>query len=382
VLFINKKTFLIFAVVAGTVAALVAPQAQAHRLRPAIATMTLQDDNTYSVSIVLNMEVLLAGISPAHQDTNESPQAREYNVLRLSNPAAMKKQIDIFSAVFLKGIAIDFDGRRSVPRIVSVEVPEVGDPARERLTTITLAGDIPPGARNLTWTWAADFGASAVRVGRKDEEAIQSAFLTDGKTSDPFPLGEQLVPKSRWIVASDYLVLGFTHILPKGLDHILFVLGIFLLSLHWRPLLYQVTAFTIAHSITLALSLYGIVSIPTSIVEPLIALSIVYVAVENILTDELKPWRVYVVFGFGMLHGLGFAGILTALELPRSEYLTALITFNVGVELGQLAVISCAFLSVGLWFRNRSWYRRRIIIPCSTVIASIGAFWTVERLIG
>jgi hypothetical protein len=83
-----------------------------------------------------------------------------------------------------------------------------------------------------------------------------------------------------------------------------------------------------------------------------------------------------------MLHGLGFAGILTALELPRSEYLTALITFNVGVELGQLAVISCAFLSVGLWFRNRSWYRRRIIIPCSTVIASIGAFWTVERLIG
>ena len=102
---------------------------------------------------------------------------------------------------------------------------------------------------------------------------------------------------------------------------------------------------------------------PSSIVEPLIALSIVYVAVENILTDELKPWRVYVVFGFGLLHGLGFAGVLTELELPRSEYLTALITFNVGVELGQLAVISGAFLFVGLWFRNRSWYRRRIIIP-------------------
>ena len=344
--------------------------------------MTLQDDNTYSISIVLNMEVLLVGIRPAHQDTNDSPQAQEYDVLRLSDPEEMKKRIDAFVSDFINGIQIRFDDRRSVPRIISVEVPEVGDPARARLTTIVLEGDIPPGARRLTWTWAADFGASAVRVGRMGEEAIQSAFLTDGKTSDPFPLGAELKPKSGWKVAADYLVLGFTHILPKGLDHILFVLGIFLLSLHWRPLLYQVTAFTIAHSITLGLSLYGIFSMPASIVEPLIALSIVYVAVENILTDELKPWRVYVVFGFGMLHGLGFAGVLTELELPRSEYLTALITFNVGVELGQLAVILGAFFSVGLWFKNRSWYRRRIIIPCSTVIAMIGAFWTVQRLMG
>lgn len=379
---ILNKTFFVIVVVVGLVAAFLTSPAQAHRLRPAIATMTLHDDNTYSVRVVLNMEVLLVGISPAHQDTNESPQAQEYNVLRLSDPAAMQNRIDVFSPDFLNGIEIRFDDRRSAPRIVSIEVPEVGDPDRERLTTITLEGDMPPRAGQLTWTWAADFGASAVRVGRAGEEAIQSAFLTDGKTSDPFPLGAQLVPKSRWKVAADYLVLGFTHILPKGLDHILFVLGIFLLSLHWRPLLYQVTAFTLAHSITLGLSLYGIFSMPASIVEPLIALSIVYVAVENILTDELKPWRVYVVFGFGMLHGLGFAGVLTELELPRSEYLTALVTFNVGVELGQLAVILGAFFSVGLWFRNRPWYRRRIIIPCSAVIASIGAFWTVQRLIG
>jgi hydrogenase/urease accessory protein HupE len=358
------------------------PRAEAHRLRPAIATLTLQDNNTYSVSILLNMEVLLAGISPAHQDTNESPQAREYDDMRLSSPDALRARIEAFSEDFLDGVEITFDDRRSSPRIDSIEVPEVGDPSRERLTTIVLAGDIPPGAQTLTWTWSADFGASAVRVGRRNDEAIQSAFLIDGKTSDPFPLGQELKPRSRLSVAVDYLVLGFTHILPKGLDHILFVLGIFLLSLHWRPLLYQVTAFTLAHSITLALSLYGILSVPTSIVEPLIALSIVYVAVENILTDELKPWRVYVVFGFGLLHGLGFAGILTELELPRSEYLTALITFNVGVELGQLAVILGAFLSVSLWFGNRPWYRQRIVIPASILIALTGAFWTVERVAG
>ena len=234
------------------------PQAEAHRLRPAIATMTLQDDNTYSVSILLNMEVLLAGISPVHQDTNDSPQAREYDVLRLSTPDALTARIDAFSEDFLDGIEIRFDDRRSTPRIVSIEVPEVGDPARERLTTITLAGDIPPGAQRMTWAYSADFGASAVRVGRLNEEAIQSAFPDRRQHERSVSAGRRLVPRSRWKVAGDYLALGFTHILPKGLDHILFVLGIFLLSLHWRPLLYQVTAFTIAHSITLALSLYGI----------------------------------------------------------------------------------------------------------------------------
>jgi len=119
-------------------------------------------------------------------------------------------------------------------------------------------------------------------------------------------------------------------------DHILFVLGIFLLSTAWRPILLQVTTFTIAHSITLGLTMYGIVSLPSSIVEPLIALSITYVAVENLWTTELKPWRLALVFMFGLLHGMGFAGVLRGLGLPRSEFLTALLTFNLGVEGGQL----------------------------------------------
>ena len=127
-----------------------------------------------------------------------------------------------------------------------------------------------------------------------------------------------------------YLWLGYTHILPQGLDHILFVIGLFLLSPRLKTLLLQVTAFTIAHSITLGLSMYGIVSLPPRVVEPLIALSIAYVAIENLLTRELKPWRVALVFTFGLLHGLGFAGVLRELGLPRAEFLTALLTFNAG----------------------------------------------------
>jgi hypothetical protein len=142
-------------------------------------------------------------------------------------------------------------------------------------------------------------------------------------------------------------VLGFTHILPKGLDHILFVLGLFLLSTRKGPLLAQVTAFTIAHTLTLGLSVFGVVSLSWSVVEPLIAASIAYVAVENILTPNLKPWRTTVVFGFGLPHGLGFAGVLQEVGLPRSQRLPLLASFNVGVELGQLTVIALAFLAVG-----------------------------------
>ena len=112
------------------------------------------------------------------------------------------------------------------------------------------------------------------------------------------------------------------------------------------------------------------------------ALSIAYVAIENVLTSELHAWRPFVVFGFGLLHGMGFAGVLQEIGMPRSEFLTALVSFNVGVELGQLAVITLAFALTGLWFRNRSWYRGRIVVPASLAIAATGLYWTVERVIG
>jgi hypothetical protein len=114
------------------------------------------------------------------------------------------------------------------------------------------------------------------------------------------------------------------------------------------------------------------------VVEPLIALSIAYVAVENTLSTTLRPWRVVLVLGFGLLHGLGFAGVLGKLGLPRGDFLTGLLAFNAGVELGQLAVLALAFLTIGT-FRARPWYRRRIVVPLSLGIAVIGLYWTVAR---
>jgi hydrogenase/urease accessory protein HupE len=375
----NKTAGFLLAIV---IPCFVAIEAQAHRLRPAIVTISFAQANSVDVEISLNMEAVLAGISPTHEDTDDSPNAPVYEQLRAMQPDALAERIREFEASYLAGIRVAFDGQAVGLNLTGVQVPEVGDTALQRLSTLSLRGAVPAGATAFTWTYATELGASAVRVGPTRDNIIRTSFVDAGTTSEVFPLDDTLVAKTTAEVAVEYLVLGFEHIVPKGLDHILFVLGIFFLSLHWKPLLYQVTAFTIAHSITLGLSLYGLVSLPPSIVEPLIALSICYVAIENVLTRELKPWRVYVVFAFGLLHGLGFAGVLLELGLPRSEFLTALITFNVGVELGQLTVITAAFATAGYWFRNRPWYRQRIVIPVSLVIAMTGAYWTIERVIG
>ncbi len=184
---------------------------------------------------------------------------------------------------------------------------------------------------------------------------------------------------SRTGVGWFYLQLGFTHIIPLGLDHILFVLSIFFLSPRLSTVIWQASAFTVAHSITLGLAMYGYIKPVPSVIEPIIALSIFFVAMENILVRELRPSRIAIVFMFGLVHGMGFASALTSLGLPPSDYLLSLLSFNVGVELGQITVILLAYWLIGRWFSDKPWYRQRVVIPVSVVIAIIALFWTIQR---
>lgn len=181
-------------------------------------------------------------------------------------------------------------------------------------------------------------------------------------------------------VGQIYLQLGFTHILPLGIDHILFILGIYLLSPNLKTAFIQASVFTLAHTITLTLSVYDIVTINPDIVEPVIALSIVFIAIENIFTKDIKAGRIILIFLFGLIHGLGFASVLTDLGLPKSEFLTALISFTVGVELGQTAVILLAYFLIGKWFSSKQWYHQKIVVSFSLVIAAVALYWTVERI--
>jgi len=177
-----------------------------------------------------------------------------------------------------------------------------------------------------------------------------------------------------------FVKAGFEHIIPQGLDHILFVLGLFFSSLKFRSLILQVTAFTLAHSITLALAAVGVVKLELSVVEPLIFLSIVWVALENSLFKKTTKWRPFIIFAFGLLHGLGFAALLTQYGLPKSNFISLLLAFNVGVELGQLTVLLIAFILVRIILRN-SQNKNQLKIPASLIIGSIGLFWFIESII-
>jgi hypothetical protein len=185
---------------------------------------------------------------------------------------------------------------------------------------------------------------------------------------------DETVGTSLW----QWIVAGFEHIIPKGLDHILFLLGLFFLQPRIRPLLWQSTAFTIAHSITLGLVVGGVFRISPEIVEPAIALSIAYVGLENIWVKELKPWRIGLVFGLGLLHGMGFASVMQELEIPTGSLLKPLVGFNVGVECGQLTVLAIAFLLTFALLRKPFFARLRLI--ASAWIGLTGLYWTVERL--
>ena len=355
--------------------------ARAHEVRPAVADLSI-DRGGYEVSIALNLEALLAGIGPAHSDTSEAPGAAEYTALRNLSPTGLRRAFDGFAQQFLNGVTLRAGDTRLQPAVVDVHVPPVGDTGLPRLSRIVIGGTLPADTTSVTWAWDAAFGPTVLRLPGKnaDDPPRFTELLQNGNASDAIPIAGA-VRRNVAEIFRDYLVIGFTHILPKGLDHILFVIGLYLLSTRLSTLVWQVTSFTIAHTITLALAMLGVVSLSPAIVEPLIAASIVYIGIENTVTSKLQRWRPAIVFGFGLLHGLGFAGVLTDIGLAPADFVTGLVAFNIGVELGQLAVIAACFLVAGLWFRHKDWYRSIITNPASVLIAAIGAWWFVERTV-
>lgn len=342
-------------------------RAAAHQEATVAAGITFGNDATFRLDVVLDAEHLPpapAAASPA-----------EARVAGLT--PGLETRFGPFIRAFLERASLSFDGRRVRPE--SLALVSEGD--TDSAPTLRLAGTVPTGSRFFTFSSGFDAGTFVLRLAAPGTDEPVRQWLKGGETSRPFPLGARVVPESRAAVVRGYLVMGFRHILPDGTDHILFVLGLFLLSPRLKPLLVQVTSFTAAHTLALALAALGFVSLPPRVVEPLIALSIVWVAVENVATSRLTPWRPAVVFGFGLLHGMGFAGALREAGLPRPEIPAALLSFNAGVEGGQLAVILTAFVVLALPFQGRTWYRRRVVVPGSVLIAAVGLFWFVQRIV-
>ena len=366
---IGSATFLL--------ALLLTPTAVAHPLTFTATELVVRPDGSFVVEMVCDLDALALGVAPDRDD------AELVAALRALTAAELDDRIAGLEELFRRRVRVRFNDQ---PAVFDVAFPDHGTPKADAAEiptvlglTARLTGVVPAGAMTVEFFASRSFSDVHLSVIDERRGITRQTVLERGARSDPFDLTEVEPPRAG-DVARQYLLLGFRHIVPDGLDHILFVLGLFLLSPALRPLIWQVTAFTVAHALTLSLAALEVVDLPTRLVESMIALSIVYVAVENVLTTRLTPWRPLLVFVFGLLHGVGFAGVLRELGLPAYDRLFGLFAFNVGIELGQLAVIVVALGTIG-WWRHHRWYRSRAVIPASLAIAVTGAVWAVERLL-
>lgn len=352
----------------------------AHENAPAIIDMTV-DGSQVAISIDVNVESLVSGTADEAFSGETEEGAEEYLRLRDLSAADLATAYAAFADGYRDSLTLTVDGATVPLTSAAPEIPETGNVDEARISTLNFAATLPNADGELKWIYPEDYGDSILRLLLPDSAEFPEPTLADfvGRGQTATVDLSDVQPQSTLEVFIDYVIAGFDHIIPKGLDHILFVIGLFLLSTQLRPLLTQVTMFTLAHTITLALGALGYVNIPGSIVEPLIAASIVFIAVENIFTDKLTPWRPFVIFAFGLLHGLGFASVLGDFGLPSGQFVTALIGFNIGVEIGQLAVIALCFLAVGLWFRSKDWYHKVVVVPASLAIAILAFYWVLDR---
>ena len=365
-------------------------QAGAHEVVPSIADLTVAGGQAELV-LRINIEAQLSGIDlDVVLDTDSAENAADYDVLRaLSNDAVAARVPDLVAR--WNALPILRTLQSVELSLVSVTVPEVANAELPRISEVVLAGEVPRDATGIQLDWPQ--GAGNLILRQQGVDAPFTGLVSGGGSSGLITLAGGDAA-SGWQSFVAYVPVGFDHILPKGLDHILFVLGLFFLSTRLGPLLWQVSAFTLAHTVTLALGALGLVNIPGAIVEPLIAASIVYVAVENIFARGMNRWRLLIVFGFGLLHGLGFASVLGEFGLPEGTFLPALIGFNVGVEIGQLAVIAMAVIALWLGCRAADMARldgvegvveeypvmfRAWSMTGAIIIAVVAIWWVIER---
>ncbi len=266
---------------------------------------------------------------------------------------------------------------------------EFESPVTWPMTEITLAGHVSPG-EPITVSFRSSFAFEepiALSLRSAADGRKQTRLLVANQTSPPFNFTTIAAPRTADAQAGagdngfDFIHnigVGMEHILPGGLDHLLFLLCLFLLAKGWRWLLLYASVFTLAHSITLILAAYRLVEVPAGIVEALIALSILWLAIA-VIAGKHAHASLGLIGGFGLLHGLGFANALRSLPLDDHQFLLTLVSFNIGVEVGQVIFLAALWLCLA-WCRPRSWYTVRVQRPLAVAVALVSSFWLVQRL--
>ncbi|MEP7309885.1 MAG: HupE/UreJ family protein [Acidobacteriota bacterium] len=207
-------------------------------------------------------------------------------------------------------------------------------------------------------------------------EALTQAILDRGRPSFEYFAGTR---QGVWAVIRKFVAAGVSHIVI-GPDHLLFLIGLLLLGGTVRQFALIVSSFTLAHSLTLSLAAFNVISSPPRIIEPAIALSIVYVGADNLLARGGRDMRVWIAFAFGFIHGLGFANVLRELDLPVRALRWSLVSFSTGLQIGQLVVVAAIGWLLGAVRSRSESLGRQVVFAGSLVVMAAGAFWFIRRV--
>ena len=352
-----------------------------HELKPSIADFKFEKKNqllNFNLNIRVNLEAILANIDPSHDDTDDSKNKDYYDYLRSLDSKKLKIKFNKTFKNFQNNIFILQNNKKLNFKIDKVEIVENSNLNISRETIIYINGKNIEKS-NLKIGWAKNYGPIILRVANLEGEIIYTEYIKNSSISKLFSIDKK--QSNLFNDITKYLIIGFHHIFPKGADHILFVLGLFLFSPNFRPLFIQISVFTIAHTITIFLGVLDIIRVPENIVEPMIALSISYIAIENIFLKKISIWRPLIIFFFGLLHGLGFAGVINDIGLSQTNFIVTLVSFNLGVEIGQLFIIIICYFGVSYWIKDRPWYKKFFTNLMSLIISIFGLIWFINRII-
>jgi hydrogenase/urease accessory protein HupE len=353
-----------------------------HEIRPSIADYKIEENILY-FDIRLNAELILSGIDASNiTDTNSSPLSATYDDLRSLTRENLKiLLIESWDDIQSK-INLNINEVSTKFELVDINIEANRDFEISRDSILYLKYELDEDDEFLTFKWSEKYGPIIIREINelKKEDDLYTEYLQAGLQTDKiFIKSENTQSIFKSII--NYFILGIQHIIPKGLDHILFIVGLFFFSVTLRPLLIQVTMFTIAHSITLIFVSVSYINVNPLIVEPIIALSIAYVGIENIFKQYVKEYlRYIIIFFFGLLHGLGFALVLSDIGYQSSKLILNLISFNLGIEAAQIFIILFLYILLGIKFSNKKYYRYIFQVPVSLFIALVGIYWFFERI--
>jgi hydrogenase/urease accessory protein HupE len=296
---------------------------------------------------------------------------------KLLDPAFVGAHGGDITALLQPRFHVDADERSAVCRpSSSPEIVEARQSVRVRFTCATpgksIPGTVAVGVLMFPYDPAHQTFLNVYEGGSLRSQAILDA----GRTRFEYFSGGR---QGALAVVKKFVPAGIHHILI-GPDHLLFLVGLLLLGGSIRQLLLVVTAFTVAHSVTLSLAALNIVSPPARIIEPAIALSIVYVGADNLLVRGGRDVRAWIALTFGFIHGFGFANVLREMELPARALGWSLFSFNVGVEIGQLFVVTAVATALAALRARSEAAGRRLALAGSMVVIAAGAFWFIERV--